>query len=142
MNAKILFTLSLLLCLSACSKDNEPTTPPCNDEEYGTVFTIHPGETYCFSDNTELKIVSLINEFCPCNLQCFWEGQMTISMEWTMPDGALIEYNYNTAPQLTNEDLPDGLVISYLLEDFTFAEECTESVPSPEIIEAKITILK
>jgi len=142
MKYKILAAALLALSLFSCSKE-DTLEQACNEELYGATFDIEAGETYCFEDDTELKVVALNNEFCPCNTDCFWEGQLTINMEWTPAGGETIAYLYNTASDVVaNDTLPDGLALSYERGDFTLVQDCSDAVPSPEIIQARITVSK
>ncbi len=138
MNTNVIFALLLALILISCSDES----PVCTEKAYGEAFPILAGESYCFEDDTELNVVSLNNEFCPCNMQCFWEGQMTINMEWAMSDGTVIEYLHNTAEQIENEVLPGGIVVSSQEDAFSLEEDCSDANPSPAIVEATITVSK
>lgn len=141
MNYFKLLVLLLGLALVSCSDGDEKT---CTDVTYSTEFTVASGSSYCFPDGIELAITTLNNEFCPCNVECIWEGQMTIDMVWTLADGTMLDYKYLAAPQsqVSNEPLPDGMIILADQEDIVFDSECTQSNPSPVITQTVIQITK
>lgn len=130
MASKMLFTVFITLCFLSCTKEENPETVACSQEKYDTAFSVEAGETYCFDDDTELKVVELKNEFCPCNVVCVSAGSMTLKMEWTLPSGEFVE----------GVETPDGYTIAYEMEDVTFIEPCTDAVPSPEITKALIVV--
>lgn len=143
MNYIKLLSLFLICALVSCS-DGDGDAKNCTDVAYSTEFTIEPGSSYCFSDGVELSITSLNNEFCPCNVECIWEGQMTIDMVWTLTDGSTLDYNYQAAVQMQqqNEELPDGMIFITDQNDIVFESECTDSNPSPDITETVIQVAK
>ena len=73
---KNIFLLLIVLSIFvSCSKDDIKS---CKDVEYDEFFTIKPDNQYCFPDGDFIKVVELVNNFCPCDSYCFWEGEMNL----------------------------------------------------------------
>jgi len=137
----LLISLVLLGLLCACNNDDMPKQ--CTTVQYGTAFLIETNNTYCFTDDTQLEVVSLNNEYCPCDVNCFWSGQLTIDIKWTFADGSTKTYKHNAAASvMANEELPDGLEVRADEDTVVFEEECSDSNPSPIILSAQITVDK
>ena len=119
----IISCLCLSLICSSCSKFGV-----CDNVEYNDTFEIEEDGRYCFSDGSELTIIAFRNEFCPCNSDCFWAGQMVEEME------------YFSAGILGVNTLPNGSLISGIDDDIEFVKACSISDPSPDIVKAKISV--
>ncbi len=141
---KYLFIISFALSILTSCGDPDSESLMCTEVDYDTAFSIQADNSYCFPDGVVLSVTALNNEFCPCDAICFWEGQMTIDMQWDFPGEELLDYRYQAAPtaQAQNEPLPDGTEISTDQDDIIFEEECSDSNPSPEIIETIIVVRK
>jgi len=134
-----LIIFSTLLFLIACSGDDEAAA--CHEIGYNEVNQLEQDSIYCFEDGVEVTIKALNNVFCPCNVVCAWQGQMTIDMFWTFADGDTLSYLYNSEGQVfINEELPNEMVVSTLDEDIEFEEECSDANPSPKILSAGIMV--
>lgn len=141
---KYLFLIPFTISILASCGDPEEEILTCRDVAYDVAFVIEAGNSYCFPDEVILEVTALNNAFCPCNLVCVWEGQMTVDMEWTFPGEEPIEYIYQAGflPAQQNDFLPDGIEISADQDEIVFEEECSDSNPNPEILEAVITVRK
>lgn len=132
---KYIILIALTISIISCGKNDD-----CIDVAYDTAFTIEAGESYCFSDDMSITIENLDNQFCPCNAVCVWEGQMEVEMTITI-DGEEYDYiHYGAAVVGDSIQLP--IVLDITTDDIEFSEACTESVPSPSIVSAKMTISK
>jgi len=105
-------TLFLLVLFSSCKDEDS-----CTSVDYEVAFLLEAGQNYCFPDDTQLEVKTLNNEYCPCDVQCIWGGQMTVDMVWTHPDGTETVYKHNSAADIiSNEQIPDGIVVTTDLE--------------------------
>jgi len=124
--------------LQSCTQSGD-----CTEVEYDTAFTIVADETYCFPDGAELLINGFNNEFCPCNVDCVWEGQMTLDVEWTDDSGNISEGTIAAHPtnMIESEDLM-GLIVNVASQpdSITFITPCTIPDPSPGISGATIIV--
>ena len=145
------FLLVLLLpclLLVSCRDEDDDT---CIEADYGVTLLVEVGDTYCFSDELEMKIVSLNNEFCPCGVDCVWEGQLAIEMEWKLADdsditgwilepGESVEHTHLSA--MDDEMLLDDIRITTLMESIKYEVECSNDNPSPEVVSVELLIEK
>ncbi len=76
--------MSLLLFFS-CTKDEG-----C-EVTYQTQFNIEDGKEYCFPDGSILSILEITNSYCPCDVQCIWQGEAVVKANWSDPDGSVEE---------------------------------------------------
>ena len=147
------FLLFMLACLAflfvSCSDSDdvseddvsEEASSMCNDVTYDDPFDVELDGVYCFPDGTQLTVLEIKNDFCPCNVVCIWQGEMVINMEWT--DGTTVEefrYGSDDNPAAADNLLPNGALITDEDEDIEFVTPCTQSNPSPDIIGAKLIV--
>jgi len=139
-NLSVLTIILMTFVLFSCSKSENEI---CIEVNYDEKFSIEEGKEYCFPDESVLKIVAFRNEFCPCNVICVWEGQMVVEMEWQAVGDSTYFFDYLSSNN-TNfpTNFPSGLEITEEDEDIVFEDDCTESNPSPDILEAKIIVSK
>lgn len=88
----ILFLFLLLAC-----GDSESCIVAFNES-----FEVIEGESYCLEDGSSLEISEILSSYCPCNADCIWQGEATI-----------------TARRITGDKA----------EDVTFHEELTDDNP-------------
>jgi len=138
MKTPIILATTLVLFLFSCKKDESGS---CIDADYSIAFTIEEGNTYCMPDGLEIAVTEIKNEFCPCDLECFWEGQMIIEFDFTM-DGESMAHTFGSSEATASAPAPYGLTISTNKDDIVFEEECSIENPSPRILEAQISLTR
>lgn len=53
----------------------------CNSISYNTTISALVGQKYCIDDANYLIIDAIDNQLCPCNADCFWEGEFILKMK-------------------------------------------------------------
>lgn len=75
---RVFIFLTVVLVLNACSRTKETA---CTEIAFNTEFSAVVGQTYCLDDDNQFTITEIRNELCPCNIQCFWEGQYILVLD-------------------------------------------------------------
>jgi len=127
-----LFVMSIL----ACQPD---PVGSCSEVNYQDILELQSGDKYCFPDGLELAIVDIRNEYCPCFSVCVWEGQYVVDIDWTLPDGSTGSSTFNGSNNTLTESISD-ISIEGMEDSLIFDEECTESLPSPYILEVSVVV--
>jgi len=80
---KYLLLIIMLITILSCD----------NDEDCGVVydepFEIESGQSYCFQDDTELRVISISDSYCPCDVDCIWQGEAVVEAQ--LIDGSSVE---------------------------------------------------
>lgn len=97
MKQSLFYLFSLILILSCTNEES------C-DQSYGASFSIEEGGRYCFPDGSLLTIDEISNSYCPCDVQCVWEGEGVASGIWTGTDGIATPTMIHET--ITNSNLP------------------------------------
>ncbi|MBK8628077.1 MAG: hypothetical protein IPN86_21700 [Saprospiraceae bacterium] len=74
---QIIFLLIIATAIS-CKKDENTE---CNSISYNTTISALVGQKYCIDDANYLIIDAIDNQLCPCNADCFWEGEFILKMK-------------------------------------------------------------
>ena len=132
---KYLMSILLISVLFSCYKTDEL----CNEENYNSYFKIKDNEQYCFPDGNYFEVKSLINGFCPCNMDCFWEGEMimhfTANFDSIEKDTLIGSCDYHDRTFVVEP-------YEIHFDNIIFEVPCDEQNPSPKIIEASVIVKK
>ncbi|HAQ36935.1 MAG TPA: hypothetical protein DCX89_03720 [Saprospirales bacterium] len=134
---KLIFAIALgsMMLFADCTKQE------CDivHVNYGEYFTIKTCGKYCFPDDNYFEVKNLVNEFCPCNCLCLWEGEMVLFFSANM-DGVTIDTTIGSS-ELTNKVfVKDPYTMHF--KDIEFEEACSNSNLRPEIISASVMVSK
>jgi hypothetical protein len=100
-NMKQLFSIfCIVFYLSSCS---DKSFEECVDVSLEKPFIAVVGKSYCLDEENYLKIDSIDNQLCPCNVVCVWEGEMYIHFSGKSA-GKEFLYKFGTSPHT-----PDSL---------------------------------
>ena len=137
MKNSIFFIVLILLSLNFISCQKE--TVGCNDVEYATSFKIKQGYKYCFADGNYFIVEEMRNEFCPCNGECVWEGEMILKYE-TMVNTQIISKTVGSSNNTDSVFISNQYFIKFI--DVKLVDPCSNSNPSPEIESATVVVRK
>jgi|GEM_PF-3835989 len=110
----------LVALLTACSNTDE-----C-DYSFGSPLEVKAGETYCLPDGSSLKVIEITSSYCPCNVDCIWEGEATIEALRSSHDGS-------SEAVLIHEKVLDQNPEWATISDIFVTEGCTPAVASIKI---------
>jgi hypothetical protein len=82
----------------------------------------------------------MVNAFCPCNAECFWEGEMLLYY-YAEFDGKMIETFVGSSGKTTGFQFASEHYEIHI-GDIVTDNECSESYPSPDIVSASVIITK
>jgi len=109
--------------LNSCSDSLDCET------EFDTPFSVTKGEEYCFPDGSTLLVTEFSSSYCPCDANCFWQGETVVIGNWTDSDG-------KTSTIMVHEVLKDQNVSWAEIHNIELDGACE---PTPTDIELIIT---
>ncbi len=134
---KLLFAIALgsMMFISACTKQD------CGlvEVNYDEYFTINKCGKYSFPDENYFEVKNLVNEFCPCNAECFWEGEMILFFSANM-DGIAMDSTIGSSEQTNKIFVKEPYTMHF--KDIEFEEACSNSNPRPKIVSAMVKVSK
>ncbi len=119
MNKFITLLFILITIILGCTGDD------C--VEFDTPFSIEEGQTYCLPDGSEISVLSIEHSYCPCNVQCVWQGEALISLRRVTSDNIIT--NIDLHEELVDEN-PDG----YAIHSISTSQDCIPVIEEVEII--------
>jgi len=99
--------LALMGSLSSCGGDEEDC-----ERSFGINIRIEEGQELCLSDGSTLFIDEISSSYCPCNVDCLWEGEANVLMRRIYADGTI---ENAVAHELLEEENPEWAEISRVI---------------------------
>ena len=105
--------------------------PPmgCKLVEYDVPITLVEGESYCFPDGWSFQ-AEVSNELCPCDADCFWEGEVAVNSKW-LSRGVELSRRTGSSNNTPNLGLPNGSQLSIQSYD---TDNCMYEVSNVEFL--------
>ena len=113
---KTIFFSFLLILLASCQKNDNTHNQSCVDIEYNESFNLEIGSSACLSDGRMIKLLSVEDQFCPCDIYCDWSGELLLSLELTEIDGT----EKTTPLSAFNREVFDDFVSEVSLTTYTY----------------------
>lgn len=137
--------LTFIIGLTSCDKNDDLIELTCSEAQYNERITVSDNTAFCFPDGQEIQVLSLINAFCPCNVMCIWEGQLSLQVRWIDADGVETTGILGTHPTV-DSDQDEGFTALNIITDpdwnLEFEVECSDAVPSPKVLSAEIMVVQ
>ena len=102
--------ISLSFILSSCGKESHN----CTDIAPNESFEFQEGDVFCLDDTYEITIAEVIDQRCPCNVVCVWEGEFIIKFD-ILKDGEIKRYFFHETSTMNTDPLPFDLNFSQLI---------------------------
>ena len=110
-NFKALTILGLLLIFISCNKESSS----CTDIEDGVAFEFKEGDVFCINDY-DITITQVMDERCPCDVVCIWEGEFLFILDILHEDDETIQYTHHAESLITQPNpSPTGLTFSKVI---------------------------
>lgn len=134
---KLIFAIAVcsIMLIGACTKQDCEIV----DVNYGEYFTVKTCGKYCFPDDNYFEVKNLENGFCPCNFECFWEGEMILFFCANM-DGIAMDSTIGSSEQTNKIFVKEPYTMHF--KDIQFEEPCSNSNPVPKIVSAMVKVSK
>ena len=78
--------LSSLIVISCGKGDIEPNSRDCREVEYNSDIVFQLSDKVCFPDQNSLTIINIEHGFCPCSINCDWEGGLLVTLSTSTGD--------------------------------------------------------
>ena len=94
------FATLLPLSLAACASSATGSASGSRSAADGETFTLQAGEQVTLADASTLRYVRLINDSrCPPKVQCVWEGDAILAMQWAPAGGTAQDFELHTGKE-------------------------------------------
>jgi hypothetical protein len=104
----LIFAL-LIIGAFSCKKEENIE---CEKISYDTSFTAVVGQEYCVDDANYVVIDSVVNQLCPCNADCFWEGEFILKMSG-MASNNDFKYDLHTSSLIVDVQPFNDFIIQF-----------------------------
>lgn len=109
------------LIISSCGNDEST----CGNS-FEVPFEIREGRTFCLPNNTSIFIEEITESYCPCNVDCIWEGEAQVTFT---ASGELGEVTETIHEKRNQDDVPWASIASVSL-----TETCDPDIASISIV--------
>lgn len=109
------------LMLISCGSDDN-----CNNV-FGQAFEVKSARTYCLPDGSDLRITSITDSYCPCDVDCIWQGEAIIILERIFDNGEIQAF------EIHEEDI-DANPSFASISSVEVTESCDPDISKIEII--------
>ncbi|MBK9735442.1 MAG: hypothetical protein IPO92_10900 [Saprospiraceae bacterium] len=103
----------LLVIMSVALGCNKQEANNCIDIQYNKNFVAEVGKQYCLDQDNYIFIKEVQNSLCPCDVECFWEGEYILKMS-VLANGKLFDYDFGTSNSTPDLPLFDNFKINFV----------------------------
>ncbi len=115
------FAIIIITLFVSCSSDSDCVN------SFGTPFEVREGRTFCLPDNSSIVVDEISESYCPCMVDCLWEGEAVIVFRRITEEG---EETTVTINEIMNQDNPDWAGITEVL----VTETCDPDIASISMV--------
>jgi len=104
---KSLIIISLVLFSFAFFSSCERDIPICKTISFDEKFEVIEGRSYCSNNGKSFTISRFINNYCPCDAVCIWEGELLIEMVFNSGE-EFTDFTFYSSGKTVNTSPPNG----------------------------------
>ena len=133
----ILLVLAVFF-VSCGHEDKSSESRDCLEVEYNTDIEFQLSDKVCFPDDNSLALIDIEHAFCPCGVDCDWEGSLYITLSMSTNTGTTEKKFYENSLE-NDPNIFDNHNITSL--SYTYGIEGEEVPACAEDFEAELVFL-